>query len=77
VLGHYSQSNESLFSAVSSQQLAIIAAVICTVFVFISKIKESKIRFANKVLILTKRLFENILINIEIYILLLKTYLKQ
>jgi hypothetical protein len=77
VLGHYSQSNESLFSAVRSQQLAIIAAVICTVFVFISKIKESKIRFANKVLILTKRLFENILINIEIYILLLKTYLKQ
>jgi hypothetical protein len=48
VLGHYSQSNESLFSAVSSQQRARIAAVVCTVFVFISKIKEAKIRFANQ-----------------------------
>jgi hypothetical protein len=48
VLGHYSQSSESLFSAVSNQQLAIIAAAICAVFVFISKIKEAKIRFSNQ-----------------------------
>ncbi|MFT4808771.1 MAG: ABC-type multidrug transport system fused ATPase/permease subunit [Paraglaciecola sp.] len=48
VLDHYSQSNESLFSAVSSQQLAIIVAAICAVFVFISKIKEAKIRLANQ-----------------------------
>jgi cytochrome b subunit of formate dehydrogenase len=48
VSGHYSQSNESLFSSVSSQQLAIIAAAICAVFVLISKIKEAKIRFANQ-----------------------------
>jgi hypothetical protein len=38
----------SLLLATSNQQLAIIAAAICAVFVFISKIKEAKIRFSNQ-----------------------------